>query len=339
MSAFSERKSFTDNRVAQLLSKLGSAGTILSGNACVYATGSFGRQEASEKSDLDLFIVGLPNDQERDGQGFRKSKLTKLNEILVKAELISATRQLSFPDFDGDGKYLGHYSVDALIGSLGRPNDDASNALTGRLLLFLESRPLLEVNVYDRVIEEVIAAYWGDFESHKESFIPAFLANDILRLWRTFCVNYEASTRGAADDGKRLRRKVKNYKLKHSRMLTCFSALIYLLSVYNSKGTVTAEDAKRMTQLTPVDRLRTITQEAFFVEAKQSITAVIDQYGAFLKRTKGGDEGLNQMFKDKDLGDELIRESYKFGDLIYTALNTVGNRTASDTRMLRIMSV
>jgi hypothetical protein len=57
------------------------------------------------------------------------------------------------------------------------------------------------------------------------SVVPAFLANDILRIWRTFCVNYEARTETEPAE-KKAKRKLKNYKLEHSRLLTCYSALL-----------------------------------------------------------------------------------------------------------------
>jgi predicted nucleotidyltransferase len=69
--------------------------------ACVYATGSFGRGEASKFSDLDLFIVG---------RGAKNSReLSRLTEICVTADLINVTRQLGIPEFSGDGEYLVHY--------------------------------------------------------------------------------------------------------------------------------------------------------------------------------------------------------------------------------------
>lgn len=99
--------------------------------------------------------------------------------------------------------------------------------------------------VYQEIIEEVIAAYWRDYEDHKTDFMPAFLANDILRLWRTFCVNYEARTVREPDETK-AKGKLKNYKLKHSRLLTCYSAILFLLAVYARQQTVKPSDAVAM---------------------------------------------------------------------------------------------
>ena len=102
--------------------------------------------------------------------GKQGSLLKRLDEIRLKADLIDATRQLDIPDFSGDGQYLAHYSVDELTKSLGRPEDDVENTFTARLLLLLESYPLVEKVVYDDVIQEVIAAYWRDYADHKSNF-------------------------------------------------------------------------------------------------------------------------------------------------------------------------
>jgi predicted nucleotidyltransferase len=197
---------------------------------CAYVTGSFGRGEASQYSDLDLFIVGLADENS-------SRLLSQIDETCLKADLIRTARKLSFPEFSGDGEYLVHYTDQELIESLGTRDDDAKNTLTARLLLLLESKPVIGPKVYDRIIRRVVGTYWRDYEANKNDFIPTFLANDILRLWRTFCVNYEASTASEPEE-ERPKRKLKNYKLRHSRLLTCYSTLLYLLTTYVDQKTV-----------------------------------------------------------------------------------------------------
>jgi predicted nucleotidyltransferase len=216
-----ERREKTRERLNLLQSELGVLENILGDKACVYSTGSFGRLEAGSNSDLDLFIV-TKTSKLTDGEvETTVNQLSQLDTILVKAGLIGAVRKLKIPDFDADGRYLACHSVEDFLSSLGGPDDDYKNTLTGRLLLFLEGRPLVGEKVHSEVIDEVIAAYFEDFADRSEEFVPAYLANDILRLWRTFCVNYEFGRKS-----KRTASKIKNYKLKHSRMLTCYSALI-----------------------------------------------------------------------------------------------------------------
>jgi predicted nucleotidyltransferase len=209
-----DRRAYTSDRTRLLRSRLRKTAKLVEGKACVYATGSYGRGEAGASSDLDVFIVGHV---ERDDGRVRLDKrdrvvrrLSRIDEILVKADLIRATQSLDFPPFDGDGEYLQHYAVSDLISTLGTPEDDALNTFTARLLLLLESTPLLGKEVHTEAIELVIDAYWGDYHDHQSHFSPAFLANDILRLWRTFCVNYEARTRREPSEEK-AKRKLKNY--------------------------------------------------------------------------------------------------------------------------------
>jgi hypothetical protein len=53
----------------------------------------------------------------------------------------------------------------------------------------------------------------------------------------SLCVTYEAGTKREPDE-KKAKGKIKNYKLKHSRLLTCYSGLLYLLAVHNHRNTV-----------------------------------------------------------------------------------------------------
>lgn len=199
------RRRTTDIRLDRLRADLATAEMLAGGRACVYLTGSFARGEAGSHSDLDLFIMG---------KGTKTSPaLRRLDEICVKADLIEATRKHEIPDFSRDGEYLVHYTEDELIETLGSQQDDACNTFTARLLLLLESRALIGEAVYHDTIQAVVAAYWGEFEDHKRDFVPAFLVNDILRLWRTFCVNYEARTKNSPPE-KKAKRKLANYKLK-----------------------------------------------------------------------------------------------------------------------------
>ena len=197
MGELSDRRAQTETRIRTLQENLKAAENIAAGKACVYATGSFGRCEASAYSDLDIFIVGKSDEKRGD-----RSLLRRLDEIRLMADLIEATRQLGIPEFSGDGEYLTHHSVSDFTRTLGTREDDVTNTFTGRLLLLLESRPLLEESVYREIADDVVAAYWRDYEDHKAKFMPAFLANDILRLWRTFCVNYEARTERKPDQEK-----------------------------------------------------------------------------------------------------------------------------------------
>jgi predicted nucleotidyltransferase len=314
-----ERRQYVDSRLAELQRELRQAATLVGGKGCVYVTGSFARGEAGQHSDLDLFIVGDATDGQR--------KLSGLDEILVKADLIEATRRLRFPEFSGDGEYLVHHTLEALVKTLGRPEDDASNTFTARLLLLLESRPLLEESVYKRFIEGVVTAYWRDYADHKNDFMPAFLANDILRLWRTFCVNYEARTQTQPDERK-AKRKLKNYKLKHSRLLTCYSALTYLLAKWTVARTVSPVDAMKMAELTPTSRLEWLPTVSGLEETREGVDKILEYYERFLADTDQPEEALVKRFLEKKESSELFKRANTLGDLTYQLMETIGKGNA-----------
>ncbi len=311
------RRAYTASRIDDLRLKLRETEILIKGRACVYATGSFGRKEACSHSDLDLFIVG------KTEEGQKESMLSFLSEILVKSDLIRATRGLGIRDFDGDGKYLVHHATHLLTGTLGKPEDDAFNTFTPRLLLLLESYPLVEESIHANVISEVIAAYWRDYEGRSDKFVPAFLANDILRLWRTFCVNYEARTE-RQPERKRWKRKTKNYKLKFSRLLTCYSALLYLLFTFGKSGTVRPEDVVDMVGLSPTERIENLCAGSNSDEVKNCLKSLLEKYDNFLKVTDVPEDELIKQFGNKDVSEKHFDEAKDFGTSVFEALNRIG---------------
>lgn len=325
-----QRREWTNNRIEEVRLQLQEASQLATNKACIYAIGSFGRGEASKFSDLDLFIVGRGKKKERS--------LSKLDEICIKANLIEATRALEIQEFSGDGEYLTHYTVDDLVGTLGKPEDDATNTFTARLLLLLESRPLLGVDVYENVIGEVVGKYWRDYERHKTDFLPGFLANDILRLWRTFCVNYEARTLTKPDE-KNAKRKLKNYKLKHSRLLTCFSALIYLLAVYQTNGTVTREDAVAMVKMSPTKRLAWLKDQVQFEVAHSAVDQLLDRYEQFLSRTNESEDELVKIILDPSKRVLLSQDANDLGDKAFEILKALGTESSDKSRLYRLLLV
>lgn len=333
MGELSDRRSFSAEQIAKLREGLAAADQLAAGKACVYATGSFGRAEASKHSDLDLFIASKADGRSQVA-GKNPGLLKRLDEICIKADLIELTRDLGLPEFSGDGRYLTSFSVQDLIRTLGRPEDDATNTFTARLLLLLESTPLVGDDVYSEITKEVIAAYWIYYKDHKNEFMPAYLANDILRLWRTFCVNYE-SIREVVPDERKAKGKLQNYKLKHSRLLTCYSALLYLLATFQQKGTVAPSDAVDMISLTPVGRLEWLKQRSDLEHARSLSEDLLEHYERFLVATNRPQEELIEAFMKKDSMKQYMNSAFRFGDLIYELLMKIG----TDSKFHRLLVV
>lgn len=323
MREIQSRREANTQRLNGLRQRLCAAEGELESRACVYLTGSFARGEASDHSDLDLFIVAGDS-----------GRLPGLDEILLKADLIRAARDCGFPDFSGDGEYLAQHTVEGLVTSLGKPEDDADNTFTARLLLLLESRPLLGRSVYTEIIRRVVDAYWRDFDDHRDDFRPAFLANDILRLWRTLCVNYEARTQ-TDPPARKAKRKLKNYKLKHSRLLTCYSALLFLLDSHQRSGTVRPEDVVQMADLTPTQRLETLADRSGPGPVSDRVAAVLRMYETFLISTGKPEPELIQEFTERDQAREYQRLANEFGDVVADLMSEIG----CDSPLLRLYLV
>ncbi|QRG07919.1 nucleotidyltransferase domain-containing protein [Xanthobacter dioxanivorans] len=321
MSELAARRKDTDHRTESLRSHLGSAEALIRGSACVYSTGSFGRREAGSDSDLDLFIVSKLKDESAKKP---ESRLRQLDEICLKADLIKATRELGIKDFDGDGQYLSHYTIKDIKDKLGKPEDDALNTFTARLLLLLESKPLIGVDVYREIIDDVIAAYWRDYEDHKDEFIPAFLVNDILRLWRTLCVNYEARTEKEPEE-KNIKRRKKNYTLKHSRLLTCYSGIMFLLAKYRLFGSVAPSDVREMVSLSPTERLEWMLSIPDLSDAHVSIESIIRGYIEFLVEKSDADR-FHDMFSTGEFRVSMAK-SYLFAESVFDAVEKVGAKS------------
>lgn len=179
-----------------------------------------------------------------------------------------------------------------------------------------------------------MGAYWQDYIKHKNEFIPAFLANDILRLWRTFCVNYEARTqREPANE--RAKRKLKNYKLKFSRLLTCYSAILYLLAVHTQCGTVGPEDAAQMIRLSPTERLEWLLQQESLEAAHAGVSGLLKRYETFLENTAIEEHLLTQSFLNPKVSKDYFDQASQFGNDMASLLETIGR----DGRFYRLLLV
>lgn len=233
------KQKFSKEKLGKIKEEISSSSTFSSEafkNLCVYTTGSFARSEATDKSDLDIFIIGENDKQHHYG---------KIDEIKIFSELIRINKKLEFPEFSNDGEFLKIFKYNEVEKIIGSPIDDHNNWFTARMLLILESKCIYNDEKYNEFIEKIIKFYLRDKEH--SNFKLYFLLNDILRFWRTLCLNYEVSrTNQSKKWGK------KNISLKFSRRLTVFATIIYIFVFkINSE-----DDLIEMIKKTPWERLR-----------------------------------------------------------------------------------
>lgn len=290
-----------------------SSADLLREKICIYTTGSFGRLDASKYSDLDVFIVA------REEEVTRSVLLTRTEEIELLASIVHVNRELWLADLDADGGFLKVHPLSQFLIGLGKPTDDAENTFTGRLLLMLESKPIFGDTSFEFIRRECVERYWTDYADHSSSFLPAFLINDILRFWRTLCVNYEAGTPQSP-----AKRRAKNYKLKFSRLLTCFSAILGIQAEFQVSKTISSDQALAILDRTPLERLEDISNR-FDGEINECIRKLKEMYNVFLSETNCSKADLYVKMEDPDYYRASLSGARDFGDLVFKLMQLISN--------------
>jgi len=248
-----ERKTFASERLDELRRRIASIKHLSQQqNLSIYVTGSYGRLEAHQRSDLDLFFVS------DSSQG-----IDRTTKILTDAELIRLAQEMGFPPFSNDAQYLEIHSLLEMLEKLGSAEDDFRNLFTARMLLLLESRPVYGDEAYKRILTRIIDAYFRDYHDHTGDFRPLFLVNDVLRFWKTLCLNYENKRNRPEDRAQKNKHHLRNLKLKFSRLLICFSTIIPLVS----SRTSSPDDILLLSQRAPLERIA----EAIRNEEQQAV--------------------------------------------------------------------
>jgi hypothetical protein len=332
VSVIDERAARTEKVLAELAARVktelgGSSERILRNDTCVYVVGSGGRGEMSDHSDVDLFVARV------------KREPSDVDALLVRGAIAQALYALELPDPSQGGEYLRMHTAGSLCARIGTPEDDASNTLTARMLLLLESRPLVGPEAYEQLLDKVVEAYWRDAKDHADDFHPFMLVNDIVRYWRILLLNYAAKIvekeRELSGDHRDADRRVRSYKLRFSRCLTCFSALARLLAV-TGQGAVDKKHLLAIVQERPIDRLRTVGAQVS--DAKGIVEELLRLYESFLSHTDAAKDALVERFRDAEYKGERMSEGQGFGDKMFQLLQALARDDRSKT-LLRHMLV
>ncbi|MDP3190277.1 hypothetical protein [Rhodoferax sp.] len=268
-------------------------------NLSVFAAGSLGRLEVGDKSDFDVFMLA-------DNAEDRRPSITRLEEFEVFAALIQINENLKYPRFSGDGRFLKTYELKDMIKSTGSPRDDSENLFTARILLLLESQPITNSALYKRAEREVVENYFRDGKG-RDDFRPLFVMNDILRYWRTLCLNYEEHR---TEVGRPWLKK--NLNLKFSRKLTNFSTIAALLAGVASSPKSFIE----VCELTPIERLAFALDEIDDPALVKPFEKALEDYELFLKAKEASSMHLGENDRQRRIISEAADRFGKFLNLI-----------------------
>ncbi len=297
----------------------------------IFGAGSYARLEASEYSDIDLFLMST--------HGRTEVPELRTKSLRALGRVIDVVYGLNFPEFSNDCEYLVVLHSDDILRHLGSRADDHENYFTARMLLLLESKCLFGQGVYDAVIRQIIESYFRDYPDHAGTFKPVFLLNDICRFWKTMLLNYENKRTPKTNEDptetnrRRTKQKVRNFKLKYSRMTTCFASIAALGS---HTAPVTEEQVFELTALTPRQRLESVPARVSGTD--DLIADLLGRYSWFLEMTALSTEDLEARITEKESGEEMFRNATAYGDAMFKLLMKI-DEAAPDLRLIRTLVI
>ncbi len=198
-------------------------------DASVVLMGSWGRAEVTAGSDDDFML--LVHGVERDA--------VEPSVVVVVGVLNSSPGT--------QGIFGVPVFSDRLVHDIGLEQDDNSN-LTHRMLFLLESAPVTGAEAYRAVREEILDRYVDD--SVKAYRPPRFLLNDVVRYWRTICVDFAGKEHESPKKW-----GLRNAKLRTSRKILFAGGLLPALECFRFDLGEIRDYLKGQLDLVPTDRI------------------------------------------------------------------------------------
>lgn len=288
--------------------------------------GSLARREWTSKSDLDwTLLIDGPVDSKH---------ATEANRLALRVT------QHGFRQ-PGPTALFGKLAISHnLVHEIGG-QDDSNRNLTQRLLLLLESRAVERDDAHKRVVDGVLHRYLTNDPRNAASRyiplrVPRFLCNDVVRYWRTMCVDYANKYRDRSGEGWAIR----HLKLRLSRkliftagLLLCFSCDVVLHPELKQKfrDLFTTEDSEQAPVKEVVEYLRTrssrgpletLAETCLHFAKMANARQIFDAYNTFLgilrdpeKRIK-----LSQLDPDKAENDASFQQARTLGKQFHEGL-------------------
>lgn len=288
-------------------------------DSSIVVFGSLARREFTEGSDIDWTLL-------IDGRA-------QSSHYRVKHEIAQIINQVANKDVGEEGTFGNMAFSHDILHRIGG-DDDTNKNTTQRILLLLESASIGNDDALSRVMKEVLRRYitedWGVF--NKIDIIPRFLLNDIVRYWRTMCVDFAYKRRKGQGTGW----AVRTIKLRLSRKLIYVSGLLACFSFeLNHELKHTIENTERikkrqdimvnhlhsLMRLTPLDILAKTAVEN--VSLSKPIKQIIDNYDEFLSILSNTDlrKKFDKLTPEETNTDEDYKMVRKIGHSFQSGLN------------------
>lgn len=202
----------------------------------VGVNGSVARREVTSGSDVDLFFLVCNGDVDKakDVQGAFRERL-KSAGIKMPAH---------------NGVFENPLPVEELLQRIGG-EADTNEFTTRRMLFLLEGEWLHNSDGFHKVRIDLISHYVDNEIDDRK--LCRYLLNDIIRYWRTICVDFEQKT---ADGAKP--RAIRLIKLRFARMMLYFGGVAAICKTMDMPAADKRETLRQMFAMPPIDRLRDV---------------------------------------------------------------------------------
>ena len=197
--------------------------------------GSIARQEAEKLSDIDYFIL------------YKDHTIDPSNLEIIRKKVAGSFDKIGEKPPSQEGAFAAIVHLESLYKNIGG-NKDTNENFTRRILTILESKSTVDNDIFNFTQDYILKRYISDQITDHQ--LALFLLNDIIRYYRTVCVDFEFKTQENSKPwGER------NIKLIFSRKLIYFSGLTIVSETAQKTSNEKREAVKNLIQLTPIERI------------------------------------------------------------------------------------
>jgi len=273
---FREREKYSNENIEKIRIKLSEKfGTE---DFCVVADGSYARKEASPESDIDFYIVGNFEPEEH-------------SEILNSVNECIKTVVHNMPSVAGP--FAAVCSPSDISSNIGGDNDSNSD-FTRRILLLLEGDWLFNQALFGQIRKSLIDTYVMKGISEKQ--LALFLLNDVIRYYRTVCVDFNYKTIESSKPW-----GIRNIKLVFSRKFLYFCGVLAVAETANMTAQEKRDRLVYLLDMPPIQRFQEVCGTQF--------SKTLQIYCEFLKEISdpATRDDLKKVPNDRDKHTEKFR--------------------------------